>query len=255
MRALVFCKPTSFDNIQSMSSAINIDSLSKSYGKQDVLSNVSLEIEEGEFLGLIGINGAGKTTLIKCLLDFTRFDSGAISIFGEDSTRVQSRSRLAFLPEKFIPPYYLSGRDFIVYMHELHGVEYDNKKAEDMLRMLDFDPAYIDKSVAQLSKGMSQKIGLAACLLSNKQLLLLDEPMSGLDPRARAYLKRYLLDKKEQGMTLFFSTHMLADVEALCDKVAILHQGKLSFVGSPVECCEKYEASNFEDAYLACVAG
>ena len=237
-----------------MSSAINIDSLSKSYGKQDVLSNLSLDVEQGEFLGLIGINGAGKTTLIKCLLDFTQHDNGTIKLFGIESTQTEARSKLAFLPEKFIPPYYLSGRDFLVYMHELHGVTYDHKSAEDMLRMLDFNPDYIDKSVAQLSKGMSQKIGLAACLLSNKQLLLLDEPMSGLDPRARAYLKRYLLEKKQQGLTLFFSTHMLADVEALCDKVAILHQGKLSFVGSPATCCEKYRADNFEDAYLACVS-
>lgn len=238
-----------------MTRAISINNLSKRFGSQQVLSEISLEVEAGEFLGLIGINGAGKTTLIKCLLDFIQFESGGIRIFDTDSTRTAARQRLAFLPEKFIPPYYLSGRDFLVYMHELHGVVFDWPGAEAILHILDFDPQYIDKPVAQLSKGMSQKIGLAACLLSNKDMLLLDEPMSGLDPRARAYLKRYLLGLKEQGRTLFFSTHMLADVETLCDKVAILHGGKMSFVGSPAECCEKYESANFEDAYLSCVGG
>lgn len=238
-----------------MSKAISISKLSKRFGSQDVLSDIDLDVEAGEFIGLIGINGAGKTTLIKCLLDFIQFESGSISIFETESVRTAAREKLAFLPEKFIPPYYLSGRDFIIYMHELHGVSHDWASTEKVLKILDFDPVYIDKPVAQLSKGMSQKIGLAACLLSGKDLLVLDEPMSGLDPRARAYLKRYLLDLKEQGKTLFFSTHMLADVETLCDKVAILHQGSLSFIGSPAECCEEYETNSFEDAYLACVGG
>jgi ABC-2 type transport system ATP-binding protein len=102
---------------------------------------------------------------------------------------------------------------------------------------------------------MSQKIGLAACLLSNKDFLVLDEPMSGLDPKARAYLKRYLRSLKDQGKTLFFSTHMLNDVEMICDKVAILHEGKLQFVGSPSDCCTRYETNDFEQAYLRCVGG
>ncbi len=100
---------------------------------------------------------------------------------------------------------------------------------------------------------MAQKLGLIACLLSNKQLLLFDEPMSGLDPRARAYLKQYLLELKQKGKTLFFSTHLLVDVEALCDRVAILHQGEIRFIGTPEECCNHYEREDLEQAYLACV--
>ena len=238
-----------------MTSALNIKDLVKSYGSQQVLSGVSLELAEGEFFGLVGINGAGKTTLIKCLLDFTETDRGSISIFGEPHTQTASRKNLSFLPEKFVPPYYLSGRDFLVYMHELHGSRYQQEQVDSMLQTLDFDPVYIDKSVGQLSKGMSQKIGLAACLLSGKDLLLLDEPMSGLDPRARAYLKQYLLDQKQQGRTLFFSTHMLNDVETLCDKVAILHKGEILFIGSPQECCEQQGTDDFEQAYLLCVEG
>ena len=236
-----------------MSNAVSIANLSKHYGSQQILSNINLEIAEGEFFGLVGINGAGKTTLIKCLLDFTEVDAGTISIFGRQHSENQSRKNLSFLPEKFVPPYYLSGKDFLVYMHELHGSHYDQNEVDELLRTLDLDPVYINKSVGQLSKGMSQKIGLAACLLSGKDMLLLDEPMSGLDPRARAYLKHYLLARKEEGKTLFFSTHMLNDVEALCDKVAILHGGEIRFVGSPAQCCSDYNTDDFEQAYLNCV--
>ena len=236
-----------------MNTALSISNLAKSYGKQNILSGINLELLPGEFLGLVGVNGAGKTTLFKCLLDFTQVDAGSISIFGLAHSRTKARENLVFLPEKFIPPYYLSGKDFLAYMHDLHGTKYDAVAVEEILAILDLDPVFIDKPVGQLSKGMSQKIGLAACLLSNKDLLVLDEPMSGLDPRARAYLKKYLLTLKEKGKTLFFSTHMLADVETLCDKVAVLHAGKIRFVGSPAECCSAYDTDDFEQAYLRCV--
>ncbi len=238
-----------------MNEAVIVRDLAKSYGRQSVLSGINLDIRSGEFLGLVGVNGAGKTTLIKCLLDFTQIDAGSITIFGTKHVLTEARGRLAFLPEKFTPPYYLSGKDFLVYMHELHGIEYDSTIVGEILAVLDLDPVFIDKPVGQLSKGMSQKIGLAACLLSNKELLVLDEPMSGLDPRARAYLKQYLLSLKDKGKTLFFSTHMLSDVEALCDKVAILHEGEIKFVGSPSLCCSSYDTDDFEQAYLRCVGG
>ncbi len=238
-----------------MNEALSVRDLAKSYGGQSVLAGIDLQILSGEFLGLIGVNGAGKTTLIKCLLDFTGFDSGSVTIFGTRHSLTRARDRLAFLPEKFTPPYYLSGRDFLVYMHELHNIKYDTTAVDEILAILDLDTAFIDKPVGQLSKGMSQKIGLAACLLSNRDLLVLDEPMSGLDPRARAYLKQHLLSLKQKGKTLFFSTHMLSDVETLCDRVAILHEGRIQFVGSPSLCCASYDTDDFEQAYLRCVGG
>ena len=105
-----------------------------------------------------------------------------------------------------------------------------------MLRLLDLEASALDKPTARLSKGMVQKLGLAACLLSGKRLLVMDEPMSGLDPRTRIYLQRHLLELKRQGYTCFFSTHLLADVEKLCDRMAILHQGKIRYAGSPAAC-------------------
>lgn len=227
----------------------------KRYGRQQVLDGIDLDVNRGEFLALVGVNGAGKSTLLKCLLDFTSLDGGSIRIYGLDHERTESRRNLAYLPEKFIPPYYLTGRDFLACMSRLHGVRPQADEIRDLLaRRLDFDPAALAKPVRQLSKGMSQKLGLAACLLSGKPLLVLDEPMSGLDPRTRACLKQYLLELKGGGSTVFFSTHMLADIEVLCDRAAILHGGTVRFVGTPAQCCERYGAEDFEAAYLRCVS-
>ena len=233
---------------------MSFENVTKSYGRHNVLSRISLDLKEGEYLGLVGVNGAGKTTLIKCLLDLTMANSGEISIFGKPNNRTESRRDLVYLPEKFVPPYYLSGNDFLEYMSELYGVSHDRDAIAELLNILDMDLSALEKPVKQLSKGMSQKLGLCACLLSNRKLFVLDEPMSGLDPRARAYLKRHLLGLKEKGRTLFFSSHMLNDVEVLCDRVAILHEGQILFTGSPKSCCEKFNAESFEQAYLNCVA-
>ena len=236
--------------------AIQFDGVAKGYGRQPVLEAISLGVDSGEFVALVGVNGAGKSTLIKCLLDFTCLDAGSIRIFGTPHTRRDSRGKLFFLPEKFLPPYYLTGADFLDYMARLHGVRPDPARVHELLaRWLDFEPAALRKPVRQLSKGMSQKLGLAACLLSDKPLLVLDEPMSGLDPRTRACLKQYLLQLKGQGRTVFFSTHMLADVEALCDRVAILHGGVVRFAGTPARCQSEYQAADLEQAYLRCVNG
>ncbi len=234
---------------------LSFKDVSKTYGRQDILSAVNLSLAQGDYLALVGANGAGKTTLLKCLLDFTAISAGSIAIFDEPQTMTSARQRLAYLPERFTPPYYLTGKDFLVYMAGLYGEAYNPEQVEIMLSVLDLEPSALDKPVRQFSKGMSQKLGLAACLLSNRELLIMDEPMSGLDPKARAYLKQYLIELKQQGKTLFFSTHLLADVEILCDKVAILHEGSIQFMGSPAECCQHFVTDDFEQAYLRCIGG
>ncbi len=235
--------------------AIQCRELSKSYGGAVVLSSLEMDVYKNEFLGLIGVNGAGKTTLMKCLLDFNAITSGVIRIFGREHHNTQARARLAYLPEKFLPPYYLTGRDFLRYMSELYGSRFDLQAVYRMLKMLDLDSASLNQSVGQLSKGMAQKLGLAACLLSERELLIMDEPMSGLDPKARACLKSYLLELKQQGRTFFFSTHLLSDVEKLCDRVAILHEGQIRYMGSPDACCRHFNTDDLEQAYLCCVGG
>jgi ABC-2 type transport system ATP-binding protein len=201
----------------------------------------------------VGANGAGKTTLIKCLMDFSWPDSGEIRIGGVSNRDPASRAGLAFLPEKFTPPYYLNGHDFLRYMSGLYETEFADSRRDELLSVLDLPAAALARPVGQLSKGMGQKLGLLAMLLSDRPLLVMDEPMSGLDPRVRAHLKRYLLALKGPRRAMFFSTHLLPDVEVLCDRVAILHNGELAFVGAPAECCRLYGTEDFEEAYLRCI--
>lgn len=236
-----------------MDSAIDFDHVTKSYRTQIVLSEVSFQVNEGECTGLVGVNGAGKTTCIKSLLDFCDIKSGKINIFGIDHRQTIARKNLTYLPEKFTPPYYLTGSDFLRYMSDLHHVEYFEKEVFTMLELLDLDPAALTRPVRAYSKGMGQKLGLAACFLSRKGLMIFDEPMTGLDPKARALLKKHLVTLRNQEKTLFYSTHLLEDIEALCDKVIILHSGRVCFAGTINECCDVYQGRNLETAYLACI--
>jgi len=233
--------------------AVVFNQVNKAYADHHVLSDISLQVNQGEAVGLIGVNGAGKTTLIKCLLDFVAVSNGTIDIFGIPHLQTSSRESLAFLPEKFLPPYYLAGENFLLYMAELNQLEISRADMETVCALLDLDAAALQKPVRQYSKGMAQKLGLASCFLSQRPMLVLDEPMSGLDPKARAYLKRHLISLKESGKTLFFSTHLLADVESICDRIIILHEGQICFNGLPAACCEEFQSDNLEQAYLKCI--
>lgn len=236
-----------------MTPAIHFHQIAHSYDKKPALQQIDLTVMPGEFFGLVGMNGAGKSTLMKCLLDFCAVAAGQISIFGVSHRQTSARSRLAFLPERFMPPYYLTGADFLKYVLRLQDVAYDEQAVTQMLTALDLDRSALSRPVYNYSKGMTQKLGLIGCFLAQRQLYVLDEPMSGLDPKARSLLKKQLLNMKKQGCTLFFSSHALADVEEICDRMAILHNGQLRFTGTPQECCARYEAATLEQAYLKCI--
>ena len=204
---------------------IKFKNVCKQYQRKTILKNINLEISTGEFFGLIGANGAGKTTLIKCLLDLCEIDEGCIQISKIEHTKHYARTEITFLPEQFSPPHYLTGQHFLTYIAKLHGYSYISVQVETSCKTLDFDIVALKQSVRYYSKGMIQKIGLIASFLSKKQLLIFDEPMNGLDPKARAYFKNHLKVLKTQNTTLFFSTHLLTDIEILCDRIAILHKG------------------------------
>ena len=230
---------------------LEISGLHKSYHGVRILRDVGFSLREGEFFGFAGINGAGKSTLLKCLLDFCHYESGQIRIFGESARRPRARARVAFLPERFIPPYYLTGGEFLRMMAALRGTEYSRARAEETLEKLDLDRAALSKPVRSYSKGMTQKLGLASCFLSERDFYVLDEPMSGLDPKARALVKRRFRELRAAGATLFFTSHMLADIEEICETVAVLHGGEIKYSGSPSGMREKYGgAGTLEDAYL-----
>ena len=236
-------------------SALRFTAVTKNYGRAQALRSVTMEVTHGEFFGLVGVNGAGKTTLIKCLLDFCDLTSGSIDIFGAPHHLTASRNRLAFLPERFNPPYYLTGLDFIRYVLDMQGVVYDRAQAEAMLRSFDLDLVALELPVRAYSKGMTQKLGLCACLLSRKELYILDEPASGLDPKARALLKAKLRELKQQSRTVLFTSHALADVAEICDRVAVLHAGSLCFAGTPAALCAQYASADLEQAFLHCIDG
>lgn len=234
--------------------ALRFSAVTKAYGATPALDAFTLAVPRGELFGLVGGNGAGKTTLIKCLLDFCDTDSGDISLFGVSHRLTAARAQLAFLPERFNPPYYLTGRDFLRYMAKLHRMAYDEGQAMEALERLDLQQAALTRPARSYSKGMTQKLGLAACLLSGKPLQVLDEPTSGLDPKARALLKRELRAVRDAGGTVFFTSHALADVEEICDRMAVLHAGRLRFAGSPAELKTRYGSTDLEAAFLECIA-
>ncbi len=233
--------------------ALSFSGVAKNYGRTAVLHDVSFEVASGEFFGLVGVNGAGKTTLLKCLLDFCAIDAGSIEIFGTPQHLTAARRRLAFVPERFTPPYYLTGEDFIRYVLEMQATAYDRSAAERMLRALDLDFAALRLPVRAYSKGMTQKLGLAACFLSAKELYILDEPTSGLDPKARALLKQQLRELKRQARTVFFTSHSLADVAEVCDRMAVMHAGALRFAGTPDALRREYASADLEQAFLRCI--
>lgn len=233
--------------------AIQCEKLNKQFADKQVLSNIDLTVDQGEYFGLVGINGSGKSTMIKAILDLLSIDSGEIELFGQSNRKVESRDKVSYLPDRFMPPSHLTGTDFIDYMLSLHSVSCDEKEINDMLAALELDNKNMRVSVSKLSKGMTQKLGLAASLLSKKPLLILDEPMSGLDPKARVLFKKQLKQRRSDIATLFFSSHVLADVDEIADKMAVLHEGQILFVGAPEEFKQTYGSSVLEEAYMNCI--
>lgn len=240
----------------SQETALQAGEVHKHYGitkGRAALAGVSLEGHPGECLALLGMNGAGKTTLIKCLLDLAAPTSGTLSIFGQDHDRPLSREQLAYVPERFSPPGWLHARDYFRLAARLHGLAFPQPGLLGMLAELDLEESILDQPMRECSKGMSQKIGLAAAFLAQRRLLVLDEPMSGLDPLSRIRVRRQLHLQRGDGCAVLMSTHSLADVEDLADRVAILHAGSLRFIGTIDEWLARYGAGSMEEAYLAVV--
>ena len=227
-------------------SVLNIKNLYTRYGDRTVLNNINLEIKEGEIFGLIGLNGAGKTTLIKTILNLLNPFSGSIEICGVDVKNKNSRDNISYLPEKFQPNQQLKCIEFI----KIFTNNFDIDKVNILCDGLDLDKNVLNKKISSLSKGMSQKIGLITSVLNNKKLMILDEPMSGLDPKARINLKNILLDYKKDNKSIFFSSHILSDIDEICDRIGVLNNNKIQFIGTPEELKNKYNIQSLEKAFL-----
>jgi ABC-2 type transport system ATP-binding protein len=215
-----------------MGAALAVEGVTKRYRRRLALDGVGFALEPGSATALLGLNGAGKSTLLRAVLDLMPIDAGRIRIFGEDHRQARARAPLAYLGERFLPPHFARGREVLAMLAGLHELRFDADRVAAECARLDFDPAALDRPAREYSKGMLQKLGLVACLLAGRPLLLLDEPMSGLDPLARALIRDRLRALSNEGGTLFFSTHSLRDVEDLCSRVLVLHGGRLRFDGS-----------------------
>ncbi len=234
--------------------AIEFNGIDKSFGAHAALRSVSFAVPTGSIFGLIGLNGAGKTTLIKSLMDFSFPDAGKILIFGQPATDAMARGKVAYLSERFIPPAYLTGIEYLHSMAQLYGsADCDIARIEGAAAAIDLDLAYLKKRVGSYSKGSGQKLGIAAVLLSGQPLWVLDEPMSGLDPRARACLKTQITAAQRRGATVLFSSHSLADIDELCDAFVLLHQGAVRFVGDAKELLSRTGDATLEAAFLALI--
>lgn len=233
--------------------AFRAEGLVKRFGARRALDGVGMDVAPGAAMGLVGANGAGKTTFIKCALDLCAADAGRVEIFGLDSRQAAARARLAYLPERFVPPYYLLGREFLAMTLELAGTTFERARAEALAAELELDPQALERPVRQLSKGMTQKLGLAACFLLQRDLYVLDEPMSGLDPAGRVAVKSVLARLNLGGSALLFTSHVLADVEELCSTITVLDRGAVRFRGAPAELCRRYGDDNLERAFLRCI--
>lgn len=229
---------------------LDIQSVSAGYGRAGVITDISLDIEQGETYGLIGLNGAGKTTLLKIILGLKESSSGSITIDGSAAGTTAAKSKLAYLPERFDPAWFLNAYEFIDFTTALYGHKVKRADIDAMAVKLGLNLAYLPKLARTYSKGMRQKLGLMATFLTPCPLLILDEPMSGLDPRARTQVKGVLIEAAEQGRTTFLSSHILSDMEELCTRVSVLHDGRIVFTGKPAELLAKTSETHLEKAFL-----
>ncbi|MGL1934569.1 MAG: ABC transporter ATP-binding protein [Fibrobacterales bacterium] len=213
---------------------------------REVLKGVSFSVHKGDLFGFIGPNGAGKSTTIKSLLGLIRYDSGNATLLGEETYSKSVAAQVGYLPEH---PYfysYLTGRELLNFYGELHGMNSDQRKKSIALvaEQLHIGDHWIDTPLKTYSKGMVQKVGLAQAILHKPSLLILDEPMSGLDPVARRLVRDLLVNLNKKGTTIFYSSHILHDVESISNRIALLVDGTIRATGSVEDLIDKTTSRN-----------
>jgi ABC-2 type transport system ATP-binding protein len=222
-----------------MANALKITDLRKSFGtgfiprKKEILKGIGLEVAEGEIFGYLGPNGAGKTTTIKCVLGLIFPDAGTVEIFGRPHLAPKARERVGFLPEN---PYfydYLTAREFLAFYADLFLLGKAEKEARiaSLLGLVGLEKA-AGLQLRKFSRGMLQRVGLAQALINDPSLVILDEPLGGLDPLGRKEIRDLIVRFKKEGKTVFLSSHILQDIEMICDRVAVIIGGCIVNQGS-----------------------
>jgi len=225
-----------------MKTVLLIESVRKSFSvgfipkKKEILKGISLSVAEGEIFGYLGPNGAGKTTTLKCILGLIFPDAGHIELFGRTHLDPESKERVGFLPEN---PYfydYLTAREFLEFYGQLFGLDKNVRdgRIATLLKTVGLEKA-AGLQLRKFSRGMLQRIGLAQALINEPSLVLLDEPLGGLDPLGRKEIRDIIIRLREKGKTVFLSSHILQDIEMICDRVAIIVGGKILSQGKLVD--------------------
>lgn len=230
--------------------ALLIENVSVAYAGKPAISNIDLSVASGEIFGLMGLNGAGKTTLIKSILGLRDQDSGQISILGQEKLSPQSKAQLSYLPEKFEPPWFLTGMEFLRFSLQLYKQPFNKDEMIAAAQGLALDTDALNRRMNTYSKGMRQKLGLMGTMLTGCSLFILDEPMSGLDPLARSLVKKMINEMRDKDRTIFLSSHILADMDEICDRVALLHDGEIRYVGTTDNLKKQTHTENLEQAFL-----
>jgi ABC-2 type transport system ATP-binding protein len=233
---------------------VQISNVNKSYGENFSLKNINLTISRGKIFSLLGPNGAGKTTLVKLMLNLMHMDSGTIEINGMTSENKNSRLGVAFIPEKFTFFPYYTARGVLEFFGKMKGIKGEelNRQVNEALSALYIDEL-AERKLSKMSKGQMQRVGLASLLIGNNDLIVLDEPFSGLDPIGIRDLKLIIQRLKNEGKTLFINSHILLEMEQMCDEVAILNRGELLFTGSVSSILEKEKS--LDDFFYKIVGG
>ena len=220
---------------------VELAGVTKAYESKIAVNNLSLSIDAGQMFGLLGPNGAGKTSSIHMIMGITIPDSGSISLFGKPFGR-QSLERVGYLPEERGLYKKMKVLDQLVFFGELHGLTAAEarKRAIDWAKRMEIDES-LPKKTEELSKGMQQKIQFISCLLHDPGLIIMDEPFSGLDPVNAVLLERTLLELKDEGKAIVFSTHRMDQVEKLCDSICLIDKGKAVLSGKVRDIKSSYE--------------
>ncbi len=238
-----------------MKHALDVSNVSYSVSGLQILTRLDLAVDECRYYAIAGVNGAGKSTLIKLILDLIRpAPGGDIRVFGVDNQNRNCRDQLVYLPEKFDVKKNITGRQYLEFIAAVYRQKPGPDKIAQLAERLDFPPDRLDSRVGGYSKGMVQKLGLVSCFMLDRRLLILDEPLSGLDPRARYRFKQLMREERSAERTVLYSTHMLADAEDLCDQFGILHDGEMKYQGTPADCIHHYQADSLEQAYMNCIS-
>jgi ABC-2 type transport system ATP-binding protein len=209
---------------------LSTTNLTKKYksreGAVQALDSLNLLVEDGEIFGLLGPNGAGKTTAVKMIMGFMAPTAGEIIFQDKKLAMAEPRPQFGYLPESFKPNPNLTVEEYLLFHNELAGFAIDTEMLDEQLRLVGMD-RFKQRRVSDLSKGMGQRLGLAQAFAGSPDFLILDEPTSGLDPIGRSEVIDLLLSINKQGKTIFFCSHILSEVERLCDRIGILVEGKL----------------------------